>query len=147
MYFEEKYEDVLQNLESGIMRAYRNRPEMTDHDVMQALEALRRHYIREARKQVPVSFNLTERAQEIFEGVQLMCELRLGRSEMTTTEGESLTMGELAVSVNEIIDCVKRIERSVQRWNKSGGRKGYLNFIADFFPEGEEEEVLLHVRT
>jgi hypothetical protein len=147
MHFEEEYEDVLQNLEAGIMRAYRKQPEMTDYDVMQALEALRRHYIREVRKQDPVTFNLPESAQEIFDNVKMLSELRLGRAEMTTAKGKPVEMGELAINVNEIIDCIKRIERSVQRWNKSGGRRGYLNFVAEFFPEAEEQELLLHERT
>ncbi len=145
MKFEEKYEDVLQNIESGIMRVYRKNLNLTDYDVMEALEALRRHYIREARKQEPATFNLAERAREIFDEVQTMCEIRLGRGEMTTAEGGPFDMSELAITVNEIIDCLKRIERSVQRWNKSGGRQGYLKFVAEFIPEGEEDRLFLNL--
>jgi len=147
MRFEERYEDVLQNLEAGVMRVYRQHPEMTDYDVMDAFAALRRHYIREARQQEPATFNLTERAQQIFDAVQLMSELRLGRAQMTTDDDAPIKMGELALSVNEIIDCLKRLERSVQRWNKSGGRQGYLKYVAEFFPKGKEETLLLRVKT
>ncbi len=146
MRFEEKYEDILQNLEAGVMRIYRKHLDMTDYHVMDAFEALRRHYIREARKQEPATFNLTERAQEVFDVVQMMCEVRLGRDQMTTEEGQQIDLGELAVTVNEIIDCLKRIERSVQRWNKSGGRQGYLKFVSEFIPAGEEDKLFLNVR-
>jgi hypothetical protein len=136
MRFEEKYEDVLQNLEFGIMEVYHEHPEMTDYDVMAALEALRRHYIREARKQEPITFDhLSDREQKLFDSVELMCEWRMGRAQMTTEDGAPLEMGKLVLTVNEIIDCIKRIERSVQRWNKHGGRQGYLKFVAQFFPE------------
>jgi hypothetical protein len=116
------------------MQVYRDHPEMTDYDVMEAMEKLRRHYIREARKQEPVTFNFSERAQLVFDSVKLACEWRLGRAEFTTEDGTPLEIGEMALTVNEIIDCIKRIERSVQRWNKSGGRQGYLKFVAQFFP-------------
>ncbi len=145
MSFEEKYEDVLQNLEAAVMRIYRADPKLTDYDVMDAFEALRRDYIREARKQEPVTFNLPERAQEVFDAVHAMCELRLGRLQLTTGDGEALALEGLALTVNEIIDCIKRLERSVQRWNKSGGRQGYLNFVAEFIPAGAEDQLFLNL--
>ncbi len=147
MHFEKRYEDVLQNLESGIMITYREEPEMTDYDVMAALEALRRHYIREARQQEAATFSLPERAQKIFAAVHSMCELRLGRGDLFDEDGNPLELGARTVSVNEIIDCLKRLEHSVQRWNKSGGRKGYLNFVEEFFPAGLEGAVLLRTKT
>jgi hypothetical protein len=35
-------------------------------------------------------------------------------------------------TVDEIITCLKRIQKSIRRWNKEGGRQGYLNFISEF---------------
>ncbi len=134
MRFEEKYEDVLQNLEYGVMEVYREHPELTDYDVMDAFAALRRHYIREVRQQEPVTPTLSERAQKVFDMVEAMCELRLGRAKATTADGEPFTLGAHPLTANEIVDCIKRLERSVQRWNKSGGRQGYLKFVAQFFP-------------
>jgi len=37
-----------------------------------------------------------------------------------------------AISVEEIVQCLKRIQTSVRRWNKQGGRQGYLNFVSEF---------------
>jgi len=34
--------------------------------------------------------------------------------------------------VKEIIACVKRIQKSARRWNKVGGRQGYLQFASDY---------------
>jgi hypothetical protein len=134
MRFEEKYEDVLQNLESGVMEVYHEHPELTDYDVIDAYAALRRHYIREVRQQEPVAVTLSERAQKVFNMVESMCELRMGRGKMTTADGEPFAFGGRVLTANEILDCIKRLERSVQRWNKSGGRQGYVKFVAQFFP-------------
>jgi O6-methylguanine-DNA--protein-cysteine methyltransferase len=38
--FEEKYLDVLQNIEFGIVSVYREHPEMLDWDAFKAVEAL-----------------------------------------------------------------------------------------------------------
>jgi hypothetical protein len=42
--FEEKYFDVLQNIEFGIVRVYRQRSDLVDFDVEQALSGLIREY-------------------------------------------------------------------------------------------------------
>lgn len=34
--------------------------------------------------------------------------------------------------VDEIVLCLKRIRKSVNRWNKSGGQRGYLSFIVQY---------------
>jgi hypothetical protein len=34
--------------------------------------------------------------------------------------------------VDVIIACLKRIRKSVEKWNKQGGRQGYLTFVEQF---------------
>jgi len=36
------------------------------------------------------------------------------------------------ITVNELLDCLKRIKKSVQFWTKEGGRQGYLVYISNF---------------
>ena len=36
-----------------------------------------------------------------------------------------------AKSLEEIVQCLKRIRHSVEFWNKKNGRQGYLNFIVE----------------
>lgn len=38
------------------------------------------------------------------------------------------------VSVETLIACLKRLEKSVKLWNEQGGRQGYLEYIAEFLP-------------
>jgi len=36
------------------------------------------------------------------------------------------------LTLDEMIQCLKRIQHSVKKWNKMGGRKGYLDFIVQY---------------
>lgn len=38
------------------------------------------------------------------------------------------------ISIEEMIACLKRVRKSVETWNKQGGRQGYLNYIENFIP-------------
>ncbi len=130
--FEEKYLDVLQNIESGIVRIYRQRPELTDWDTMDAVEALIRHYTAEARNRPPPTIHLSELTQLVFDSVKAMCEWRLGREHLLDQDDRPLDLDLEPKTVDEIIACLKRIRRSIQFWQKKGGQQGYLTFISEF---------------
>lgn len=49
MTIEDEYLDVLQNIEAAIMGVYRRTPALLDYDVLEAIEALTRHYVLEER--------------------------------------------------------------------------------------------------
>lgn len=36
------------------------------------------------------------------------------------------------LALDEIIACLKRIRKSIEHWNRRGGRQGYLNFASQF---------------
>jgi hypothetical protein len=36
------------------------------------------------------------------------------------------------VPFDVIVECLKRIRKSIQRWNREGGRQGYLKFVEQF---------------
>ena len=122
---------MLQNLEFAIVSVARQVPTLVDYDVESALENLLRHYSAEAQNRTVTLPQLNTDRQAIFDRVQAMCEWRLGRS-------NALTAGELAspmprtISVSELVACLKRIRKSVQRWTKQRGRRGYLTFLDQF---------------
>ncbi|MEZ5585331.1 MAG: hypothetical protein R3F37_23615 [Candidatus Competibacteraceae bacterium] len=58
--------DVLQNIEFAITRAYRDHRDITDRQIMRALDALTDHYRAEARGHVPKQPNLGEREAHIL---------------------------------------------------------------------------------
>ena len=61
-----------------------------------------------------------------------MCEWRLGRISVGENEaGEQMAAPE-PKRVDEIVLCLKRVLKSVNRWNRSGGQRGYLTFIVQY---------------
>ena len=46
--------------------------------------------------------------------------------------GEEMEVRPEPLQVEEIGQCLKRIHKSVQRWNKLRGRRGYLDFVSPF---------------
>ena len=129
---EEEFEDVLQNLEFALVQVYRAYNEMTDWEAETAVAALIRTYNAEAQRRTPPNLNLKPLAQEAYDNVQAMCEIRLGRLTLANESGEALDIPIEPISVNELLLCLKRIRKSVQRWNKEGGRRGYFEFVGRF---------------
>ncbi len=80
--FQEKYFDVLQNIETGIVWVYNNHPELTDWDVQNGLDALIRTYQSETRKRPAPAVKLEPLAQETYDAARKMCETRLGRNDI-----------------------------------------------------------------
>jgi hypothetical protein len=132
MSIEDEYMDVLQNIEFGIVSAYRSDANVSDYDVLDALEALISHYYSERINRPPRNFRLDQRAQAVYDSAKAMCEMRLGRGGLEDKKGKLIDTGMEALSIQEIIDCLKRIQSSVKKWSKRYGRQGYLTFVKDY---------------
>jgi hypothetical protein len=128
MSFEEKYMDVLHNIEFAIISVYRKRNELIDYDVSSAIESLIDFYIAEQRNREPRNFNLSEKSLSVYEEVKQMCGFQLGRN--NPDEKDELPFQ--PKTVNEILDCLKKIKSSIKTWTKAGGRQGYLDFVKPF---------------
>jgi hypothetical protein len=35
-------------------------------------------------------------------------------------------------TLDEIVACLKKLHNSARKWNKSGGRRGYLDFVVKY---------------
>ncbi len=132
--FEEQYQDALQNIEFALVQVYRAHPEMTDWDARDAMEALIRTYQAEARGHAMPVLKLKPLAQESYDSVKAMCEWRLGRREMLDENKHPLDLPLTPMALDEIIACLKRIQRSIEKWQKHGGRRGYFDFVQQFLP-------------
>ena len=126
--FEDEYLDVLQNIEMAIVSVYREHNDLLDYDVDKVLNLLWTEYRNEKQGRSSPPPKLSERAQLVYDRVKQMCEWRLGRTTMKAEKGP-LRLKPEPITVDEIIDCLKRIRKSVDLWNKQGGRQGYLYFI------------------
>jgi hypothetical protein len=129
---EEEHLDILQNIEFAIMSVYRDNPLLVDFDVEAAINALISLYHAQAQNHEARRTNLNERATLVFERVGAMCDWRLGREGFVTADGSEDVPPPEPVTVDVILACLKRIRKSVQRWNKEGGRQGYLTFVGRF---------------
>ena len=125
---DEKYLDVLQNIEFGIVSVYQKQNDLNDYDVMNALEALIDAYRLEIRGHTPKEYSLTAKESLVFGEVREMCEFRLGRKNLDET---SLAILEQKTT-EEILSCLRKIRKSVERWNSRGGKQGYLNFVKEY---------------
>ncbi|MBC7227653.1 MAG: hypothetical protein H5T61_10535 [Thermoflexales bacterium] len=135
--FEDEYMDVLQNIEFVLVATYRNHPEMTDWDAMEAVKGLVRTYKAERDGRPAPPLRLGPLAQEAYDAVQEMCEWRLGRRPLEMRQGKErkelfLKPGEGAITRDEVILCLQRVLKSIERWNKQLGQRGYFDFVSQF---------------
>lgn len=122
--------DILQNLEFVVAQVWRKHREMTDHAALRAYDAVFEQYRAEERGHTPKPCTLTGLEGETFEGLQAMCEYRLGRKPLSDAADEPIE----PVSLERLVDCLRRLRKSVERHTKHGGRQSYLTFIDRFVP-------------
>jgi len=131
MAVEDEYLDVLQNIEFAIVMTYRDHPEMTDYEVIRALEAVIDSYKAEERGRTPREFSPSPMEAALYDAIRRMCQWRLGRGE-DSDEVDYLGPVPKPIRIDEILLCLKKILTSVNRWTRSGGRTGYLTFIVQY---------------
>jgi hypothetical protein len=61
-----------------------------------------------------------------------MSEVNLGRQGLVEEDGSSSNLSEDQISVDELLACLKRIKKSIEFWQKRGGRKQYYEFVRGF---------------
>jgi hypothetical protein len=129
---EERFQDVLQNVEFGIMQVYREHPEMTDWDALDAVQALIRTYQAEARGRQATTPSLRALPQKAYDSARLFCEWRLGREIPFNETEQPFDFSVQPLSPDEMVACLKRIRKSINRWRRQGGRQGYLTYVSQF---------------
>jgi hypothetical protein len=130
MRIEEEHQDVLQNIEFAVAHIYRRNPEMTDYPVLRTYEALVHAYSAEVTGRMPKPVEPEGLEAELLRDVKRMCEWRLGRSDIEATQDEAPECD--PIDLPTLVLCLKRLVKSVNKWNKHGGRQGYLNFMTQF---------------
>ncbi len=115
---EAKFENELQELETAIIDVYRNNPDLVDSQVERAISAsVYKENSNLKGKQVS-PHNLSGLDLVVFENIQEV--------------NKALVEQDTEFSPAELVQCLKRIKKSVQRWNRKYGRQGYLNFVNDY---------------
>ena len=120
---EEQFEDTLKDIEAGIIQIFRRDRGMTDYVVARALEAAANHYKALVRGHPPKPVSLSGADLAVFEAVQQTCERWLrGQTDRAPLTAEDL------------LQCVRRLQKSVNFWTREGGRQGYLTYVGSFLP-------------
>jgi hypothetical protein len=124
--FEDKYLDVLQNIEWGLLQLVPERPELCDHDMLRIIEQAVSYYkTLERGHQITSQGTLDGIHKKIFGNILSLCDWRVGR---TVPPKEMLACS--PITLKELVLCLKRIEKSIKFWTRMGGRKGYITFAA-----------------
>ena len=130
---EEEFLDVLQNIEFALVSVYNEDEEMIDYEAEKAINSLIRLYTAEQRKRDAPDLDLSGPAEVAFERVKAMCEMRLGREKLQSgDENKELVDFMEPIDLNDLIACLKRVRRSIQKWNRDYGRRGYYDFVSQF---------------
>lgn len=125
--FEDQYFDQLRAIEQAINAQFQQNPDLVDFQVDKALEALVREYTAEVNVKRAPKLRLKPDEIKLYDQVKTVCNLHLGRD-------LEVQVGDAAITIEEIIDCLKRIRRSVSQMG-SKGRQGYLEFLDNFFAD------------
>lgn len=133
MKVEDEYLDVLQNIEFGIIRVFRADRSLLDLDAKDAVAALIRHYRAEQEQRSPPDVRLGAQAQRICDSVLPICEWRMGRKG-ASVPAELGASPAVPNTLDDISTCLRRIQKSIDFWNKRNGRQGYLSFVAPYVP-------------
>ena len=125
--FEDQYFDQLRAIEQAINSSFRQNPDLVDFQVDKVLESLVREYTAEVNVKRAPTLRLKPEEMRVYEQVKTACNLHLGRD-------PQVQIGEDAITTEEMIDCLKRIRRSVSQMGGKG-RQSYLEFIDNFFAD------------
>jgi len=125
MGIEDEYLDVLQNIEFAILTEYRSDRSALAMPACNTIAARIGYYEPEVRQRNPPQLRISQTSRKIFDAVKEVCEFRLGRIAVEEDPPEP-------ISPDEVVTCLKRIRKSIERWTKSGGRQGYLSFVSQY---------------
>jgi len=114
--------DILQNLEFTVVQMWKDDAELVDAEIGRAYEAAFQRYRAESRGHAPKPVSLAGRELALYEALVDMAESR--RSERQNPGSPE------AAAV--FMDCFRELGRSVERHGRTGGRRGYLEFIKQF---------------
>lgn len=135
MRVEERYADVLQNIESAIVTVFDSTPKLVDRDVLAAVTSLIKGYAREKAGRAVQSPGPSGRARIVYEQCRRICEWRLGRAPLNEGEPREDDPRPGELSVPEILLCLKRLRKSLRLWHARGGPRGYLEYVQQFLDD------------
>lgn len=131
--FEDEYYSVLLSIESAVAEVYKTNPQLLDFNVDKALNGAVRTLNNQKRDRKPPTLKLKGDEQLMYDRFLSVVAMYSGESEFTTEDGQAIELEDFQTySIDELIACFKRIQRSIKLMSDQG-RQGYLDFIKQFF--------------
>lgn len=132
MGLEDSYPDILQNIEFMIVRIYKENGELRDKNVLKSIEALKKHYHALVTRKNPVDPSLEGLELDIYKEIMLILERRRTPTNQAD-QPKRFSRAFKAPTQDEIfLACLSKIEKSVKRWTKERGERGYLDFVKHY---------------
>ncbi len=132
MLYHEKFQSQLFNIEAAIIDCYRRDRDISDYDVLNALEVIISDYRAKQIDREPKSNHLQNGALKIHRLLTIVCDWMLSEEKQKPGSCEWLLPKVEVQKIGEIIRMLKYIKKSVEKWNKRGGRQGYLNLVEPY---------------
>jgi hypothetical protein len=130
--FEDQYFSQLFSIESAIYEVYAENPNLLDFNVDKALNGAARTLNNQKRGRKPPTLKLKNDEQRIYDRFMELVILHTSDGGFTTEDGEEIDLPIEPITIDEMVACFKRIQRSIKLMSDQG-RQGYLNFIQQFF--------------
>lgn len=129
--FVEANEGILMSIESAVMGFYRDHVDLVDYNVDKVYEAIQRTFEKELQGKNPPTLRLKGLEEELHSNVLNICKVLIGEEPVEDEEGNEVTLP--AVPKETIVDCMKRLRKSIKTWTGNAyGRTGYLDYVKRF---------------
>jgi hypothetical protein len=132
MQLDSDYLDFLQNMEFAVVQVYKANPGLRDPDVIRAYDRLIKYYERKKKHLPGMEVTLEGNARLVFDAVFTICEWRRKKDPGETVELEGFDSSKGDVPIVAVVRCLEKLLKSVNRWHKKDGMRGYLNFIINY---------------
>ncbi|HGS5742576.1 TPA: hypothetical protein ACMDWW_003625 [Vibrio cholerae] len=119
MKVQEKFENELKALESSIVDVFRSEPSLLDSQVARAVKSMVALFKSKVKGKLVQEPKLDSLDLHVFTA------LNAATNEISSVNSE--------LSDEDLLQCLKVIEKSIPRWTKQLGRQGYLNFVSQYF--------------
>ena len=130
--FEDEYFNELLAIETTISKIYVENSDLLDFNVDKALNGVVRTLGNQQRGKKAPTLKLKDDEQKLYDEFIGLTEGQFKGGALTDEDGDEIGIELRSLTVDEMIACFKRIQRSIKLMSDQG-RQGYLNFIKQFF--------------
>jgi hypothetical protein len=130
MILDPKYDPFNFSIELYVVKTCRSDPRISSYDVLAAYEGVIEHYVAEQRDRPPRHRGMSDVSGMLMAEFISRCEQWLGRAERTTVWESEFRQ----LAMPEVLDCMRRLTKSVKFWTSTFGDRAYLEYVSEFIP-------------